>query len=245
MTPEASTGQWVILVTLEAESSEVTMTGTIFLGGTARRKSSGARSQVCRSVSGPTRRPSCAQLGVAWRKEINRCNKPRRKEISRCNKPRLRGLGPGLPGAWGPGLGAGDSTAAWGPVLERLGLSQKSSGARSQVCRNVSGPTRRPSCAQLGVGVAGERKSIGATSRGERKSVGATSQGYGAWGPGCQGLGAQGLGLGTPQQLGARPPERLGLSQKSSGARSQVCRNVSGAQLGVGVAWRKEINRCN
>ena len=27
------------------------MTGTIFLGGTARRKSSGARSQVCRSVS--------------------------------------------------------------------------------------------------------------------------------------------------------------------------------------------------
>ena len=40
----------VILVTLEAESSELTMTGTIFLGGTARRKSSGARS---RSVSGP------------------------------------------------------------------------------------------------------------------------------------------------------------------------------------------------
>ena len=59
-TPEASTDQWVILVTLEAESSEVTMIGTIFLGGTARRKSSGARSQVCRSVSGPTRRPSCA-----------------------------------------------------------------------------------------------------------------------------------------------------------------------------------------
>ena len=59
-TPEASTRQWVILVTLEAESSEVTMTGAIFLGGTARRKSSDARSQVCRSVSGPTRRPSCA-----------------------------------------------------------------------------------------------------------------------------------------------------------------------------------------
>ena len=39
------------------------MTGTIFLGGTARRTSSGARSQVCRSVSGPTRRPSCA---LAW-----------------------------------------------------------------------------------------------------------------------------------------------------------------------------------
>ena len=27
-----------------------------------------------------------------------------RKEISRCNKPGLRGLGPGLPKAWGPGL---------------------------------------------------------------------------------------------------------------------------------------------
>ena len=40
-TPEASTGQWVILVTLEAESSEVTMTGKLFLGGTACRKSSG------------------------------------------------------------------------------------------------------------------------------------------------------------------------------------------------------------
>ena len=38
MIPEASTGQWVILVTLEAKSSEVTMTGTIFLGGTARIK---------------------------------------------------------------------------------------------------------------------------------------------------------------------------------------------------------------
>ena len=47
-TPEASTGQWVILVTLEAESSEVTMIGTIFLGGTARRKSSGARVQEAR-----------------------------------------------------------------------------------------------------------------------------------------------------------------------------------------------------
>ena len=56
----AKNALWVILVTLEAESSEVTMTGTLFLGGTARRKSSGARSQVCRSVSGPTRRPSCA-----------------------------------------------------------------------------------------------------------------------------------------------------------------------------------------
>ena len=30
-TPEANTGQWVILVTVEAESSEGTMTGTIFL----------------------------------------------------------------------------------------------------------------------------------------------------------------------------------------------------------------------
>ena len=68
-TPEASTGQWVILLTLEAESSEVTMTGTIFLAGTARRKSTGARSQVCRSMSGPTRRPSCAWLGVAWRRK--------------------------------------------------------------------------------------------------------------------------------------------------------------------------------
>ena len=39
------------------------MTGTIFLGGTARRKSSGARSQVCRNVSGPTRPVVSQSLG--------------------------------------------------------------------------------------------------------------------------------------------------------------------------------------
>ena len=55
------------------------MTGTIFLGGTARRKSSGARSQVCRNVSGPTR-PVVQSFGG------------------------LTGLGPGPPRSWGPGL---------------------------------------------------------------------------------------------------------------------------------------------
>ena len=91
---------------------------------------------------------------------------------------------------------------------------RKSTGARNQVCRSMSGPTRRPSCAWLGV--AWRRKSIGATSRGkrrfskiswwapsERKSVGATSQGYGAWGRAPR-LGAQGLGPGPPAFLGCK-----------------------------------------
>ena len=41
------------------------------------------------------------------------------KSLCRCNKPRLRGLGPGLPGAWGPGLGAGASGGLGG--LQGLG----------------------------------------------------------------------------------------------------------------------------
>ena len=58
------------------------------------RKSSGARSQVCRSVRTNTQ----AVLRLAWDGLAK--GKPRQASS-------LRGLGLGLPEAWGPGLGAG------------------------------------------------------------------------------------------------------------------------------------------
>ena len=113
------------------------MTGTIFFG-----KKPGLPERV--------RTNTQAVLRLAWggwRKEINRCNKPRqasflknflvstwRKEISRCNKPRLRGsqglgaqgLGPGPPGAWG--LGRQSLTQA---TLQPFATSsEKSAGGR-------------------------------------------------------------------------------------------------------------------
>ena len=46
-----------------------------------------------------------------------------------CNKPRLRGLGPGLPGAWGPGLGAGASIV----VLKSLLVGGRRRGGRRRL----------------------------------------------------------------------------------------------------------------
>ena len=68
------------------------------------------------------RHPAGPAIGVAWQKEINRCNKPRQASflknllVSTCNKARLRGLGPGGPRAWGRGL----QGLALGPKLSRL-----------------------------------------------------------------------------------------------------------------------------
>ena len=70
------------------------MTGTIFLGGTARRKPSGARSQVA----------------GAWRKEINRCNKSRQASFLKnllVGTWRNQSAQQAEVSLWGPGLGAG------------------------------------------------------------------------------------------------------------------------------------------
>ena len=78
-TPEASTGQWVILVTLEAESSEVTMTGTRFLGGTARKKVQEARfAGACRDQRAGRPAPSLGWLGE--RKSIRATSRSKRRE---------------------------------------------------------------------------------------------------------------------------------------------------------------------
>ena len=87
------------------------MTGTIFLRGTARRKSSGAEARfagACQDKHAGRPAP-IAWGGLAKGNQSVQQAKARvdflvgtwRKEISRCNKPRLRGLGPE---ACGPGL---------------------------------------------------------------------------------------------------------------------------------------------
>ena len=113
------------------------------------------------------------------------------------------GLGPGFPGAWGPGVSR---------ALGRgLGPEVGSSGARSQVCRSVSGPIRRPAPS---LGWPGERKSIASVVSLSRLP---RSLGPRAWGRGLQGFGAsRALGPGPPglwglQGLGVRAP-KLGLA---------------------------------
>ena len=93
-TPEASTRQWVILVTLEAESSEVT-TGAIFLGGTAQ------EIKRCKKPGLPERVRTNTQavLRLAWgglAKGNQSVQQAVEKAIYRAWGPGFRGLGPGL-----------------------------------------------------------------------------------------------------------------------------------------------------
>ena len=85
------------------------MTGTIFLGGTARRKPSGARSQVCRSLGNQSVQQ--AEASVVSQKKYWWAP----GEISRRNKPRSRGLGPGLQPLGGLGAGGLQGLWAWAP----------------------------------------------------------------------------------------------------------------------------------
>ena len=102
-----------------AESSEVILTGTIFLGGTARRKLSGARSHIFRSVTNTQ-----AVLRPAWGglAKGNQSVQQAEGSVVSGKSKSVGVISQGFPGAWGPGLAAGASRGlgpgplgAWGP----------------------------------------------------------------------------------------------------------------------------------
>ena len=103
------------------------MTGAIFLGGTARRKSSDARSQVCRSVSGPTRSRPAPSLGWPGERKSIGATSPGSQKLGGAS----RNLGPGPPEAWGPGHQSGlPKLSHLPPVFRRSEKSGEGVGHR-------------------------------------------------------------------------------------------------------------------
>ena len=101
------------------------MIGTMFLGGTARRKPSGARSEV--SGACQDQHAGCPAPSLGWPGERKSSG-----HLATRNKPRKRGLGPGSQGLGAQGLGLGAQATrvawAWTQVFRRSEKSQAGEG---------------------------------------------------------------------------------------------------------------------